>query len=84
MFRQSVSYKRFDTAAEAIRYAIEELAPELLVGAYLEVNEQRFDRAGIRNLYADANYPLGRRGAVAGFATPSPIKQRVQFRKVCN
>ena len=61
--RQPVTYKRFDTAAEAVRYAIEELAPELLVGAYLEVDEERFDANGIRELYANSDYPLPRRDA---------------------
>lgn len=59
--RGPVFYKRFDTAAEAIRYAIEDLPPELLVGAYLEVDEQRFDAMGIRALYTSSAYPLPRR-----------------------
>lgn len=58
--RQPVTYKRFDTAAEAIRYAIEELDPDLLVGAYLEVDEERFDAQGIRKLYASDDFPLSR------------------------
>ena len=64
--RQLGGYKRFARAADAIRYAIEELPPRLLVGAYLEVDEERFDEAGIRRLYASENYPLPRRIAAAG------------------
>ena len=30
----SVGYERFTSAAEAIRFAVEELAPDLLRGAY--------------------------------------------------
>lgn len=58
--RQHVSYRRFDNAADAIRYAIEDLEPQLLIGAVLEVDEQRFDGVAIRNLYASALYPLER------------------------
>ena len=57
---RSFAYKRFTRAADAIRFAIEELPPELLIGAYLEVDEQRFDGDGIRRLYASDDYPLAR------------------------
>lgn len=58
--RKAVSYKRFETAAAAIRYAIEELEADKLAGAVLEVNEERFDDATIRNLYESDGYPLER------------------------
>ena len=58
--RRSFAYKRFSRAADAVRFAIEELPPELLIGAYLEVDEQRFDGDGIRRLYASDDYPLTR------------------------
>ena len=44
-------YGRFARAADAIRFAIEELAPELLPAAQLKVAEERFDSNGIRRLY---------------------------------
>jgi hypothetical protein len=59
--RQPLGYRRFAQAAQAIRFAIEDLEPELLVGAFLEVGEERFDSGGIRQLYDSAEYPLARR-----------------------
>jgi hypothetical protein len=59
--RQPLGYRRFDRAADAIRFAIEELPSQSLAGAYLEVDEQRFDSVGIRRLYDSTDYPLVRR-----------------------
>jgi hypothetical protein len=59
--RHPVGYKRFARAADAIRFAIEDLPPEALVGAWLEVGEDRFDAHVIRRLYHQAGYPLTRR-----------------------
>ena len=61
--RQSSGYKRFDRAADAIRFAIEDLPPEQLLRAHLQVEEARFDGNGIRRLYDAAAYPLVRRDA---------------------
>lgn len=58
-----VRYKRFATAADAVRYAIEEMPAELLHGSLLEVDEQRFDGAQIRGLYSAEAFPLSRAGA---------------------
>lgn len=56
-------YRRFDTAAEAIRFAIEEMPQDFLLGAILEVDEERFDSEAIRRLYDSGDYPLVRRVA---------------------
>src|SRR4051812_44537014 len=56
-------YRRFDTAAEAIRFAIEEMPQDFLLGAILEVDEERFDSEAIRRLYESGEYPLARRAA---------------------
>ena len=61
--RKPIGYGRFARAADAIRFAIEELPPELLPAAQLKVAEETFDSAGIRRLYESVEYPLARRAA---------------------
>ncbi len=63
--RQPLIYRRFVSAAEAIRFAIEDLPAQFLVGTYLEVDELRFPSAEIRRLYASSHYPLARKTACA-------------------
>ncbi len=55
------SYRRFSRADEVIQYAVEELRPELLHGAFLQIDEERFDATQIRQLYDDENFPLPRK-----------------------
>jgi len=52
-----VKYRRFDHASDAIRFAIEELPEPLLLGAYIEIDEERLGHKDIRALYDLANFP---------------------------
>ena len=63
-----VKYRRFDKAAEAIRFAIEELAEPQLLGAYIEIESGRLGHREIRELYESAAYPLKRKKAPAAAA----------------
>ena len=51
-------YWRFATAAEAIRYAVEDLRTPLAFGAWLQVGDERFNSVEIQRLYKDGEYPL--------------------------
>lgn len=57
---RTVRYHRFKSAAEALRYLVEDMPPSLLAGAILEVNEERYEADAIHALYNDQAYPLTR------------------------
>jgi len=56
-------YRRFDSAAEAIRYIIEEQPASWLIGSTLDVDGRRFEGQAIRDLYEAEAYPLRRKVA---------------------
>jgi hypothetical protein len=58
-----IKYRRFDKAAEAIRFAVEELPEPLLLGAYIQIDEQRLGHKDIRALYESERYPLKKQAA---------------------
>jgi hypothetical protein len=59
-------YRRFATAAEAVRYAVEDLRAPKDFGAYLEVGDERFDSREIQRLYEAGDYPLRKARATSG------------------
>jgi hypothetical protein len=58
--RQPLGYRRFVTAAEAIRFAVEEFPAVRTLGAWLQIGDDRYDADGIQKLYDSAEYPLKR------------------------
>ena len=56
--RQPLGYRRFATAAEAIRFAIEDLPAVRTLGAWMQVGDERFDSDAIQRLYEASEYPL--------------------------
>jgi hypothetical protein len=58
--RQPLSYRRFATAAEAIRFAVEELPSVRTLGPWMQVGDERFDSEDILRLYESTSYPRRR------------------------
>jgi len=56
-----VGYRRFATAAEAIRFAVEHFPAIRTLGAWMQVGDERFDSEEIHRLYERDDYPLRRR-----------------------
>jgi hypothetical protein len=59
--RQPLGYRRFTTAAEAIRFAVEDFPAMRTLGAWMQVGDDRFDSDDIHRLYESDDYPLRRR-----------------------
>lgn len=59
--RQRLGYRRFATAAEAIRFAVEDFPAIRTLNAWMQVGDERFDSDNIHRLYLSDDYPLRRR-----------------------
>ena len=55
-----MKYRRFATAAEAIRFAVEDFPAVRTLGAWMQVGDGRFDSDEIRLLYDRSDYQLRR------------------------
>ena len=53
-----VKYRRFDRAADADRFAVEEIPEPQQLGAIIEINEERLSHKDIQALYESESYPL--------------------------
>ena len=61
--RKPLQFRCFPTAAEAIRFAVEEFPPVPTLGAWMQVGRARFDGRDIQRLYDSGGYPLPRRAS---------------------
>jgi hypothetical protein len=59
--RRAAKYLRFDRAADAIRFAIEDLPPRALLLTHIEIDDARISGREIRDLYDCDAFPLTRR-----------------------
>jgi len=59
--RSRLISRRFATAAEAIRFAVEDFPAIRALGAWMQVGNQRFEGEEIHRLYQSHEFPLRRR-----------------------
>ena len=59
--RSRLISRRFATAAEAIRFAVEDFPAIRALGAWMQVGNERFDGEDIHRLYESHQFPLRRR-----------------------
>jgi hypothetical protein len=59
--RQRLSYRRFATAAEVIRFAAKDSPAVRMLGAWMQVGDERFNSEEIHRPYESGDCPLRRR-----------------------
>jgi hypothetical protein len=62
---RALTYRRFASAAEAVRFAVEGISGSLRPRVTLQADDERFDHRGIRALYDSTGYPLTRQRQTA-------------------
>jgi hypothetical protein len=58
--RSRLISRRFATAAEAIRFAVEDFPTIRALGAWMQVGDERFNGEDIHRLYQSRDFPLRR------------------------
>jgi hypothetical protein len=58
--RKPPNYRRFATAAEAIRFAVEDFPAVCTLGVWMRVGDERFNSDDIQRLYDSNGYPRRR------------------------
>jgi hypothetical protein len=79
-----LDYRRFESALDAICFAIEELDEKLLHGAVLEVDETRYKSAEIKSLYKAIPSPWSRKPAASGPKTASKMERWYELDRTAN
>jgi hypothetical protein len=74
------NYRRFATAAEAIRYAVEDLRTAQAHGAWMQVGDERFNSDDIQRLYDDGVFLCANFGrlSVCGRSDGSPSRAETE------
>ena len=70
--KRPVTYRRFPSSAEAIRFTIEQLPQIMQRGTVMEVGDDRYEFADIRALYDSEQYPLRREADNVEAGEPEP------------
>ena len=58
-------YRRFQSAAKAVQYVIEQMPEAWLNGTYIDIDGTRYEGPAIKALYEAPDYPLDRAKAAA-------------------